>query len=581
MKSSDTTVVAVLFSLVVGLVGGCDGCGADSSETSSKRAPQHAETRDSNPSKKTSSNLPGDKEPGTLIPEQIGGPETEALFILSGLKGYLEPCGCSADVLLGGIERLVGYIQNARELYPGVSVIDTGDFLFRETDIGTGTKAQARAKTKVLVKAYRRIDVQVTVPGERDLAFGPEYYRKMLEKAKLDAIGANIDIPGLETPAYRKVRPGGDPVTVIGAVEPELYEKIPQVEVSDPKDALEQALDNMSDGHSGPLVLAAHGRLAFARSMLQQFPALDFAIVGEKPRETDQVIAVEGGHTLEAFDQGRYVGILKLYNRGPGGKPYVNASAGSRTEIEKLKQQVEHVRENAQKLRKRGGKDSPMYQKLKQRIEGLESQIERLRKQGVDVPSNANAFIYKPVPMKPGYPISKPLQRARVAYNKSLEKLSQKASQPVVPPNPDKPFFVGTNQCTKCHAAEHDFWKQTEHAGAIETLEKRHKKFDPNCIKCHVVGYQKPGGSALGKLKYPFTKNDQKHTKNLEDVGCETCHGPGSNHFTKPIGSDGKPRGIRAGVNEKTCKQCHVKEHSPDFEFESYVEQIVGPGHGQ
>ena len=61
---------------------------------------------------------------------------------------------------------------------------------------------------------------------------------------------------------------------------------------------------------------------------------------GQDPRETDQVDAVEGGgHTLEVFDQGRYVGVLKLYDPdgGAADEDYANARTGSKAEIEAVR----------------------------------------------------------------------------------------------------------------------------------------------------------------------------------------------------------------------------------------------------
>ena len=45
-------------------------------------------------------------------------------------------------------------------------------------------------------------------------------------------------------------------------------------------------------------------------------------------------------------------------------------------------------------------------------------------------------------------------------------------------------------------------WQTTAHAGAWETLTSRDKDFDQTCVGCHSVGYEKPGGSVLGKFQY-------------------------------------------------------------------------------
>ena len=89
---------------------------------------------------------------------------------------------------------------------------------------------------------------------------------------------------------------------------------------------------------------------------------------------------------------------------------------------------------------------------------------------------------------------------------------------------------VGSSTCGKCHAAEsignqYDLWLQSPHAKAAKTLRseaayaiaKKSSIKEPSeelkCLKCHSTG----GG---------------KNKKIInEGVGCEACHGPGSNYY--------------------------------------------------
>ena len=96
------------------------------------------------------------------------------------------------------------------------------------------------------------------------------------------------------------------------------------------------------------------------------------------------------------------------------------------------------------------------------------------------------------------------------------------------------------------------------------TLEKDNKHFDLTCIGCHTVGYQKPGG---------FCR--LKDVDGRKDVGCENCHGPGSQHA-----EDQDPDSIRLAVPESGCaSECHVPEHSDAFHYGKYLREITGPGH--
>ena len=45
------------------------------------------------------------------------------------------------------------------------------------------------------------------------------------------------------------------------------------------------------------------------------------------------------------------------------------------------------------------------------------------------------------------------------------------------------------------------------------------------------------------------------------------CHGPQLKHSTEPKGGFAKEA-------KEACKQCHVKKHSPKFDFEKYWPNI-------
>ncbi len=82
-----------------------------------------------------------------------------------------------------------------------------------------------------------------------------------------------------------------------------------------------------------------------------------------------------------------------------------------------------------------------------------------------------------------------------------------------------------------------------------------------------MTGFRKPGGSEV-----------VEHA-GLENIQCETCHGPGSLHAEHPEKA-GKPFAIRRDVPAEVCLQCHTPEHSDTFDYEAYLRDILGPEHG-
>ena len=89
------------------------------------------------------------------------------------------------------------------------------------------------------------------------------------------------------------------------------------------------------------------------------------------------------------------------------------------------------------------------------------------------------------------------------------------------------PKYVGTERCTDCHVAAGKVWEKTPHSHAYKTLvdAKRpsNRQYDPECIVCHTVGFG-----------YQTGFRSEKETPKLLNVGCESCHGPGSLHASNP-----------------------------------------------
>ena len=121
--------------------------------------------------------------------------------------------------------------------------------------------------------------------------------------------------------------------------------------------------------------------------------------------------------------------------------------------------------------------------------------------------------------------------------------------------------FVGEAVCQSCHAVQHKIWFDTQHALAYEKLEEVNKAFDPDCVKCHVVGFDQPGGFF-----------DMNITGHLMGVQCESCHGAGREH-AEAGGS--KPLANAGWSKQKICAQCHIQKHSPGFELDSYWPKIA------
>lgn len=150
--------------------------------------------------------------------------------------------------------------------------------------------------------------------------------------------------------------------------------------------------------------------------------------------------------------------------------------------------------------------------------------------------------------------------------------------------------LVGNKKCFPCHIKEFKSWQETKMSKAYDLLKpgerakaKKQAGLDPDkdytgdaeCLKCHVTGWGRPGGFVS------FAE-----TPLLVGVGCESCHGAGSEYLKDPYMSiknkDYKLSqvtevGLVAPVTESRCTPCH-NEESPffkEFDFQQRKDEGI------
>lgn len=135
------------------------------------------------------------------------------------------------------------------------------------------------------------------------------------------------------------------------------------------------------------------------------------------------------------------------------------------------------------------------------------------------------------------------------------------------------PAYVGVDGC-KCHKSEISDWERSKHGKTFKLLlpgkrksAKKKAGLDPEkdystdvkCLKCHTTGYGNGGFQ------------DRASTPGLTGVGCEMCHGAGSEYrgIHKNKGLDFKKAEVKAAgqlygsIDPAVCNVCHDHEDNP------------------
>ncbi len=120
--------------------------------------------------------------------------------------------------------------------------------------------------------------------------------------------------------------------------------------------------------------------------------------------------------------------------------------------------------------------------------------------------------------------------------------------------------YVGVQKCNPCHPEIVASWKNTRHARAYASLQKKCRDYCPDCLPCHVTGKKNPK-NGIGFLS-------PKKTPHLFDVQCEQCHGSADRHLQQPE----KPYG--AIITTDTCVTCHTPQTDPEFDYDKDINLI-------
>lgn len=184
---------------------------------------------------------------------------------------------------------------------------------------------------------------------------------------------------------------------------------------------------------------------------------------------------------------------------------------------------------------------------------------------------NRVSIAYRHFKLRPGFAELPSASRSRVKetlgyYLDSVRERDLVSNFPTVAPTSEA-TYVGKFKCVACHLEIYRDYEQTAHAGALGTLEDIQYAWDPECVRCHVVGWTRMA-SASGAdswFRYPTGFKNIDKTRELGGVGCENCHGPGSLHWQDP--TNNRMFMSKDGLEgwKSRCMQCHDADNSPGF----------------
>ncbi len=341
-----------------------------------------------------------------------------------------------------------------------------------------------------------------------------------------------------------------------------------------PLDALKAGIAQVKQQGAQVLIALAALPRGEALRLADQLPELHVLVVG-KPVEVGDAndapkAPVLAGSTLvvETANHLQTVGVIDLFVRQGGGGPLVFADAGGVARADELMSLSARIRDLEARINSWERDHTVNAADLAARKGDLDKlRADKAAKEAAQPEVKGSFFRYTSVEVRDKLGRDKAVVDEMAAYYKRVNEHNKTAFADRVPPPPEagQASYVGVDACTDCHDDARKVWDKTPHHTAYPTLQKDFKEYNLDCVSCHVTGYDKPGGSTV------------THNEKLQNVQCETCHGPGSLHAKDP----GKKGLIVASPKSDLCLGCHHPPHVEAFDAKEKMKLILGPGHGQ
>ena len=489
-------------------------------------------------------------------------PPTLTVFALAEVRGQIGPCGCTTDPL-GDIARTTQLVSDARKAGPTV-LVDAGSLLYGKIPIPELQKTQEDLKATLIGKVYKeQLAADAVGLGPADLAYGPT------GDLKLPRTAVNLD--GMQPP--KLVDAGATKVGVFGVIA----EGAIGVAVKEPVAAAKAAVADLKKRGARvviALVQAPDKRVAV--KLVRDVGGIDIAVagLGQNAPEPEAIEIepqkIDGAWLVIPANRGQVISRVDLWLRGDGPLADAVGPSAATAKAAGIDKQLAALDADLKRFAADKSADAQFVAQKQRERDELAATRQKLLAQPYAVPATGNYFTLAQLRISKKLACSAAVQDQVTAYFHAAGEANVKlaAALPVTPAKKGEPTYVGDATCDDCHSDAVEFWKKTVHAKAWQTLVERGQELDLDCIGCHVTGYQKPGGSNLG------------HNDKLRDVQCEVCHGPSSIHVAKG-GEEKPPKVVRNPPKEMCARECHTKEHSDTFQYEAYLRDIVGPGHGE
>lgn len=449
---------------------------------------------------------------------------------------------------MGGLSRRNTALDELRKGGTPTFVVDAGQLFWKSPVLPEPQRAEQVVKAKLQAQALALSGLDAMLPADGDFALGRDFVVQTAKELDLPYVVGNLQCSDpLPFPPYRVVERGGMRMVFVGVESSSL--KLDGCTVQDPAVAIAEARAERHD----VLVVLSGQHHAEDDTLSSHVPGIDLIVNGADRQVSPAPDPLPGGGLwLGGGSRGKQLGRLDL-TLTPGATSWMDQGASGKA-ADTLDRYSKRRDELQSKLA--GAKDD------KER-ERLERQLTFFQKQVDDAKTKLDASAAQAGGVKNVTTTTMLEMDADVADHAETAKLvaAAKAQLSGGAPEPSTVYtgpFVGSDACKTCHAPEYAQWQTTAHARAWASLEKDHRQGELSCAVCHSTGAQHPDGpKQIGQM--------------LQNVGCESCHGPGRMHSADP-----QVAMTTTDPPQELCVVCHDSTNDGGrFDWATYRPQVA------
>ena len=235
----------------------------------------------------------------------------EITIIYTGdTHAMLYTCSCPIEKD-GGVARRATLIKQLKKKNPNTLVIDSGRFFAGGvTDEYTQSTELDLRRSEIDLKAMELIRYDAVGISDDEFNFGKDFLQKNVEKTKLSFISCNLKMPEVSPYIIKEI--AGLRLGIIGLTPLSAAQKSQGTQISVPRDALQQAIDELKKQKVDLLILLSALEEQESLSLIKAFPQISILILSRSHTKEDNSSRIGSTLVLKPYWQGRRVSVADL-----------------------------------------------------------------------------------------------------------------------------------------------------------------------------------------------------------------------------------------------------------------------------